>query len=148
MRLAQTAIALAVALLPLAFAHAVVRTDLGAAESKAGASETYRLQVPVEKNLATTEVRLIVPDGFRLSRFQQTPGWTRSVLTDTNGRISEVTWKGELSPGEFQRFVFQGTNPAAAGSLVWKVYQKHADGSTTAWDDTSPETPASRVEIR
>ncbi|PZA08664.1 MULTISPECIES: DUF1775 domain-containing protein [unclassified Meiothermus] len=140
----------ALALLPSALAHATVRTEAGLAESKTGAFETYRLQVPVEKPLATVEVRLVVPAGFVLTRFLQTPGWERSVVKDANGLITEVTWRGRIEEGEFARFVFQGRNPQSPTKLYWKVYQKYADGSVVAWDkeDPSADTPASSVEIK
>lgn len=62
-----------------ASAHAVVRTELGSAESALGATEMYRLQVPNESaaTSATTEVRMLIPESFTLSRTVQTPGWQR-----------------------------------------------------------------------
>lgn len=139
---------IAAALISLASAHAVVRTETGLAESKAGASETYRLQVPVEKDMATTQVRLVVPAGLKVTRFLVTPGFLRTVKTDAAGMITEVTWRGRIAPMEFGRFDFAATNPADAGTLAWKVYQTYADGTVVSWDDSGPATPASRVAIK
>ena len=138
----------AAALLSFAAAHATVRTEAGLSESKAGASETYRLQVPVEKDQATTQVRMVVPPGLKLTRFQTLPGFLRSVRTDAGGNVTEVTWRGRIAPMEFARFYFQATNPADAGSLAWKVYQTYADGTVVSWDDSDPATPASKVSIK
>ncbi|WP_425146486.1 DUF1775 domain-containing protein [Deinococcus sp.] len=138
----------AAALLSFAAAHATVRTEAGLSESKAGASETYRLQVPVEKDQATTQVRMVVPPGLKLTRFQTLPGFLRSVKTDAGGNVTEVTWRGRIAPMEFARFYFQATNPADAGSLAWKVYQTYADGTVVSWDDSDPATPASKVSIK
>lgn len=92
---------------------------------------------------------MIVPEGFILSRFMQTPGWERSVVKDGGGNIKEVTWKGKVPDGEFVRFIFQGRNPANPTKLSWKVYQKYEDGSVVAWDDADKEKgPASAVEIK
>jgi uncharacterized protein YcnI len=134
----------------LVLAHATVRTEVGLAESKAGATETYRLQVPVEKPMATVEVRMIVPSGFVLTRFLQTPGWERTVVKNADGLITEVIWKGKVEDGEFARFIFQGRNPKEPTKLFWKVYQKYADGSVVAWEKEDPQsdTPASSVEIK
>lgn len=133
----------------MVWGHATVKTEYGLAESKAGISETYRLQVPVEKPLATIEIRLVVPEGFVISRFLQTPGWERSVTKDANGIIKEVIWKGKVEDGEFVRLYFQGTNPKTPGTLIWKIYQKYADGSIVAWDDADKDKgPASKVEIK
>ena len=138
----------AAALLPLAAAHATVRTDTGLSESKAGGYETYRLQVPVEKDVATTQVRLVVPAGMKIGNFMPVAGFVRTVKADTRGLISEVTWTGNIAPQEFQRFLFSAANPADAGTLAWKVYQTYADGTVVAWDDSDPATPASKVSVR
>ncbi|GGJ85357.1 DUF1775 domain-containing protein [Deinococcus aquiradiocola] len=138
----------AAALLSLAAAHATVKTETGLAESKAGASETYRLQVPVEKDVATTTVRMIVPAGVKVTRFLPVPGFVRTLTRDANGTVTEVTWRGRIQPMEFQRFLFSATNPADTGTLVWKVYQTYADGSTVAWDDSDPATPASKLSLK
>ncbi len=131
-----------------ALAHATVKTDVGTSESLAGRNETYRLQVPVEKNVATTEVRMIVPAGVRIGTFMPIPGWTRTVEKDASGNITAVTWRGRINPEEFQRFLFSARNPADAGTLAWKVYQKYADGSVVAWDDSSADTPASKTAVK
>jgi uncharacterized protein YcnI len=136
-------------LLSFAAAHATVRTETGLTESKAGVSETYRLNVPTEKAIATTQVRLVVPAGMTLTRFQVLPGFTRSVVRNADGLITEVTWRGRVAPEEYARFFFQARNPAQPGEVAWKVYQTYADGSVVAWDDTNPEQgPASRVTIK
>ncbi|GEM47853.1 DUF1775 domain-containing protein [Deinococcus cellulosilyticus] len=135
-------------LLSVAFAHATVKTESGATESLAGKSETYRLQVPVEKDSATTQIRMLIPDGVKITRFLQLPGWTRTMEKDANGRVTSVTWTGNLEPMEFARFFFSATNPAGTGTLSWKVYQTYADGTTVAWDDSSADTPASKTTLK
>ncbi|QFP77042.1 DUF1775 domain-containing protein [Deinococcus sp. AJ005] len=136
-------------LLSFAAAHATVRTEAGTSESAAGKSETYRLNVPVEKELATTQVRLVIPAGVGISRFQVTPGFARTVTKNADGLVTEVVWKGDIASMEYARFFFQAVNPAQPGELVWKVYQTYADGSVVAWDDTQPDkTPASHTTVK
>ncbi len=136
-------------LLSVAGAHATVRTETGLSESAAGKSETYRLNVPTEKEIATTQIRLVVPAGVVISRFQVTPGFTRTVKKNAAGLVTEVVWKGRVAPMEYARLFFQAKNPAAAGEVVWKVYQTYSDGSVVAWDDTNPaEGPASRTTVK
>ncbi|AFD26929.1 DUF1775 domain-containing protein [Deinococcus gobiensis] len=136
-------------LLSFAAAHATVRTETGLTESKAGVSETYRLNVPTEKEIPTTAVRLVVPAGVTITRFQVLPGFTRSVVKNADGLITEVTWRGRVAPQEYARFFFQARNPAQPGEVAWKVYQTYADGSVVAWDDTNPEqTPASKTTVK
>lgn len=131
-----------------AFAHATVKTEMGLTESLAGKSETYRLQVPVEKDAATTQIRLVVPAGVKISRFIPVPGWIRTLEKDAEGRVTAVTWTGNLEPMEFIRFLFQATNPADTGSISWKVYQTYSDGTVIPWDDSATETPASKTLLK
>ena len=147
--LIRTFALVAALLLPVAAAHATVRTEVGLAESKVAASETYRLNVPTEKAIATTQVRLVIPAGVAVTRFQVMPGFTRTVKTNADGLVAEVTWRGRIAPMEYARFFFQAHNPEQAGTLSWKVYQTYADGSVVAWDDTDPDnTPASKTTVK
>jgi len=139
---------IAAVLISAASAHAVVRTEGGLGESKAGASETYRLQVPTEKDLPTTQVRLVVPAGVKITRFLVMPGFQRTVKTDAAGLVTEVTWRGRIAPMEFARFSFSATNPADPATLSWKVYQTYQDGSVVNWDGSDPATPASTVTVK
>jgi uncharacterized protein YcnI len=150
MRLVLIAAA-ALALVPPVFAHATVRTELGLSESKANANETYRLRVPSEKALDTTEIRLVVPAGLTISGFEALPAWQRSVTKNAQGIVTEVTWKGgKIAESEYAIFPFRAKNPATPGTLFFKVFQKYSDGSVVAWDkeDKAADTPASSVEIK
>ncbi|GGS23118.1 DUF1775 domain-containing protein [Deinococcus knuensis] len=139
----------AAVLISVAGAHATVRTEAGLTESAASKSETYRLNVPTEKEISTTQIRLVVPAGVAISRFQVTPGFTRTVTKNADGLVTEVVWKGRVAPMEYARFFFQAKNPAAAGELVWKIYQTYSDGSVVAWDDADPARgPASKTTVK
>jgi uncharacterized protein YcnI len=136
--------------LGLALAHATVRTEMGLSESKASAREVYRLRVPTEKPLSTIEVRMIVPAGLVISGFEVQPGFTRTAVKNDKGLITEVTWRGRIGADEYGLFPFRATNPAQAGNLCFKVYQKYSDGSVVAWDqlEDKAEKPASCVVIK
>ena len=146
----NTSLSLAAALLlSFAGAHATIRTETGLAESKVAASETYRLNVPTEKEISTTEVRLLIPAGVTVTRFQVMPGFTRTVTRNAAGLVTEVVWRGRIAPMEYARFFFTARNPEAAGTLSWKVYQKYSDGSVVAWDDTDAQQfPASKTTVK
>jgi uncharacterized protein YcnI len=145
----RTALLLAALSTTSALAHAVVRTEAGLSESKVGQSETYRVSVPTEKDSATTEVRLVIPAGLAVTRFQTSPGFARAVTKNDAGLITEVIWRGSIRPMEYARFYFQARNPETPGELSWKIYQKYADGSVVAWDDTDPaKTPASKTSVK
>jgi len=140
---------LTAALLSVAAAHATVRTESGLSESKIGVTETYRVNVSTEKEISTTQIRLVVPAGLSITRFQVTPGFTRTVTRNADGLVTEVIWKGRVALMEYARFFFQARNPAAAGDLTWKIYQTYSDGSVAAWDGQDPEKgPASVVTVK
>jgi uncharacterized protein YcnI len=141
---------LAATLTSVVVAHATVKSDMGLSESKAGSYETYRLQVPSEKPLDTTEVKLFVPQGLIISTFQALAGFERVIEKNADGIITTVTWKGKIGQQEFQRFLFSAKNPAQPITLLFKVYQTYSDGSVVKWEDEDPKgkTPASRVEIK
>jgi len=139
--------ALMLALSVPALAHAVVRTDSGTSESAPGKYETYRLQVPVEKEIATVQVKLFIPKGLEVGNFMPVSGWTRSFEKDSSGIVTTVTWKGSLEPMEFVRFLFSAKNPASEGDLSFVVEQTYLDGTVVAWKDAAGPTPASKVKI-
>jgi uncharacterized protein YcnI len=133
-----------------ALAHATVKTDMGLSESKAGGYETYRLQVPTERPVETTEVKLFVPEGLTIGTFGMMPGFERIVEKNDAGIITTVTWKGKVGVQEFARFAFSAKNPAQPTKLLFKVHQTYANGEVVKWEDTDPKgkTPASQVEIK
>lgn len=135
---------------PAALAHATVKTELDESQSGVGAYQVYRLNVPSEKAVDTTEIRMVIPEGFNVTRFLVQPDFIRSIKKNDAGVITEVTWKGRIRPDEFGRFYFQAHNPATPTTLVWKVYQTYADGSVVAWDSTEDgaKYPASVVTIK
>jgi uncharacterized protein YcnI len=133
-----------------ALAHATVKTDMGLSESKAGGYETYRLQVPTERPVETTEVKLFVPEGLTVGTFQMIPGFERIVEKNAAGVITTVTWKGKVGVEEFARFAFSAKNPAQPTKLLFKVHQTYSNGEVVKWEDADPKgkTPASQVEIK
>lgn len=112
-------------------------------------SQTFRVRVPTERNVATVQVRVEFPAGLTVSRFQPKPGWTREVERDSQQRITAVTWSGgRIEPGEFEEFVFIARTPAEEGTLLFKAWQTYEGGETVAWVNTEEPNPAARVEVR
>ena len=93
-RIVVPLVALLAVITGFALAHATVKTDMGLSESKAGGYETYRLQVPTERPVETTEVKLFVPDGLTIGTFGMMPGFERIVEKNDAGIVTTVTWKG------------------------------------------------------
>jgi uncharacterized protein YcnI len=134
-----------VALPGIASAHAVVYPRTVNANSY----EKFILRVPVEKESATVKVRVEMPAGFVVSRVKPLPGWTYQVEKGADNTVKAITWSGgQIAPGEFQEFEFQGKTAANAGKYAFPVHQTYADGETVDWTGPSDaKTPASVVEV-
>ena len=127
-----------------AWAHVVVSPEV----VTAGDYETLTVSVPTEKEIPTTKIRVVVPEGFLLSGVQPVPGWEHTFEED-GGVVRAVTFTGgEIRPREFQQFLLQAQAPEEPGEYPWKAIQTYEDGSVVEW--TGPpdsEEPASAIEV-
>lgn len=127
--------------------------------------QVYSLRVPNEKDISTTKVRLVVPDGVEITGVLPVAGWTHSEkkVPVTNQqqpasddadeeaateRISEITWQGgEVKAGEYMVFGFSTNYTGNPGDIAWKAYQTYSDGSVVPWDGSTKEAEAPTVKI-
>jgi uncharacterized protein YcnI len=120
--------------------------------------QIYTVTVPTEKNIPTVGLTLEIPGGIYVSGIQAVSGWNYTVkkesvnITTDDGvlteRITEITWSGgQILPDEFMVFPVSTMYIGDPAVLVWKTYQKYADGSVVAWDDTLDSQPAPKVTI-
>lgn len=131
----------------VASAHVVVSPK----EVGIGKFQTFTVGVPVEKEVATTGLRLVVPEGLNYVTPNVKPGWRvevkkepvmkdgKQVMSEDGDekveRVSEISWAGgQIPAGQRDEFLFSAQTPSAAGALAWKAYQSYADGSVVAWD--------------
>lgn len=115
------------------------------AESTTGAWETYTLKVPSEKDAATVQVDLRIPEGAAFKQYEAVPGW--NVTIDGNKVSWTATGEG-IQAGQFQRFYFTAQNPDTAGDIAWDAYQHYADGSLVQWSgEEGTESPHSITGI-
>ena len=126
----RVAVVALIACLVTASVEAHVR--IAPAESKAGATETYAARVPTEGKVATTSVRLEVPDGVAIVAVRDQDGVTHEFERQAE-RIVAVTWKVNIPAGQAAELKFVAKNPAVGTSVVWKVHQGYADGTSSHW---------------
>lgn len=122
------------------------------------------VRVPTEKDVATTGVRVLIPEGIDIGGVMPLPGWTHSetreikegetpVIADDgdmvpSGRITEVSWSGgKIAPGEFFEFPLSANSTGEPGKVIFKAYQTYADGSIVSWDGSDDKHPAASVSI-
>ncbi len=128
MKTTLCALALLVAVPSLAVAHVGVRPR----ESKPGIEERYSVRVPTEGGVATTSVRLEIPDGVTVLEVEKMGGETFEV-EKKGDRIVAITWKRNIAPKESADLFFKARNPESGTEIAWKAHQHFADGTMTGW---------------
>ena len=133
-----------VALLTLTAASAHVRVT--PAESKPGATESYKVSVPTEGKVATTKVELVLPQGVELVSVDDA-GKPYDVRKGEGG-ASIITWSTEIPPGWAHIYGFTARNPQAGAELSWKAHQFFADGTSADWVEAAGgKRPASVTKL-
>ncbi len=117
-----------------AFAHVTVKP----AQAGIGTYQTFTTGVPNEKDVPTTSVRLVIPNGFTSVMPNVKPGWTiqtKSVKDGETTKVSEIIWSGGSIPvGQRDEFLFSAKTPTAESTVLWKAYQTYQNGMIVAWD--------------
>ena len=125
---------MALAFSSTASAHVVVKP----AEVISAGFQTFTIGVPNEKDISTTSVKLIIPDGLKYVQPTQKEGWRIDIESEGAGldaTVKSITWSGnEVMPGFRDDFTFSGQVPENATTLQWKAYQTYADGTVVSWD--------------
>lgn len=130
--------------------------------------QKYWVNVPNEKEIATTELRLVIPSEVDVTGVLPLYGWTHSEKKETaattaeknvpahdeddeeagSQKITEITWSGgTINPGEYMMFGLQARYAGDPKKIVWKAYQKYADGQIVAWDNSSDKNPAPTISM-
>ncbi len=122
-----------------AWAH----VEVSPSQVPAGGDETFTVEVPTEKEVPTTEVRLEVPEGFQVGGAQAPSGWQSEVQGNA------LVWSGgEIPVAESEEFTFEATVPDEAGSFALDAIQTYGDGSVVEWTGAADsEEPAPVVEV-
>ena len=115
-------------------AHVVVRPR----ETLTATYQTFTVSVPNEKDIPTTVLRLVIPEGLKSVSPNVKPGWSIEIKKTGEGeetKVSELIWTGGSIPTDQRdEFLFSAQMPATETSLVWKAYQTYADGTVISWD--------------
>ncbi len=136
--LVLTMAAITSVLSPYALAHVTVKP----AQVGVAAYQTFTAGVPNEKDIPTTGLRVVIPEGMTSVMPIVKPGWTISTKTVKVGdkeNVSEIIWSGGSIPaGQRDEFGFSAKSPASEATVQWKTYQTYSNGVIVAWDQ-SPE---------
>jgi uncharacterized protein YcnI len=121
------------------------------------------IRVPNEKDVATTRVRVVVPEGVDVHGVMPVSGWQYTAVREEkkanpvaeggdghadNGRITEVVWSGgRVGVGEFMEFPLSVQYAADMEKATWKAYQTYAGGEIVPWDGSDDKHPAPIVTV-
>jgi uncharacterized protein YcnI len=114
-----------------------------------GDAAEFTVLVPGERDPAwTTRVELKLPAGLLPFSYGETPGWKRSLIKASNGRVDRIVWTGRLAPDGFVAFSFLAGTPDQPGLLTWKALQTYNDGEVSRWIGVpSDDFPAATTEV-
>jgi uncharacterized protein YcnI len=123
-----------------AWSHVVVKP------SQAGVASfvTFNVSVPNEKDVANTQLKLMLPPGLGSVSPTVKPGWKITVEKDAKGNPTAILWTGGSLPPEFRDdFSFSAQMPDKPADLPWKAYQTYKDGEVVGWD-VDPADPSAK----
>jgi uncharacterized protein YcnI len=139
-----TVVLFACSVLTLAFAGtAWAHVEVSPGQIPAGGTDTFTVEVPTEKEVPTTEVRLELPEGFEVSGAEAPAGWQSEV------QGSALVWTGgEIPVADSEEFSFEATVPDEAGTFALDAIQTYEDGSVVEWTGAADsEEPAPVLEV-
>ena len=116
------------------------------AQAQTGITTPFVVQIPNERDVTMTTVRVSVPSAIRVAdRLTPPAGWTVNPLVGQGSDLAGGDYDGELAPGEVLEVTLVGT-PLVPGEAVWRVEQTFADGERVLWtarpDPGASEEPA------
>ncbi|MFM7087967.1 MAG: YcnI family protein [Candidatus Paceibacterota bacterium] len=140
---------------PTASAH--VSAQLYGSKATANGYGNLFFRVPhASKDLSTVKIEVQIPSGVTGIKPQQIAGWSESVITADDGKVSVIWQGGNLPDTSFADFGISLKYPNTPGvSLYFPTVQTLNDGSTVAWieipaagvDSHSLAKPAPSVKI-
>jgi uncharacterized protein YcnI len=121
-------------------AHVVVKP----AEAVAAGFQIFTIGVPNEKDIPTTSIKLVIPDGIKYVLPTQKEGWQIDIEKEDAGPdapVRSITWSGnEIKAGFRDEFTFSGQVSEKATELQWRAYQTYSDGTLVSWDNDGRES--------
>lgn len=127
--------------------------DIKPEEAGVASEEMFVIDVPNEKEISTTGVRVVLPGGLKdISPFAKA-GWKISTKKDGDN-VKEISWTEGVIPSEqIDQFSFHAQVPSQETTLNFKFYQTYQDGTQVSWDQESGANnkegfgPSAKVKI-
>ncbi len=144
-------IALIAATFAIATSTVYAQIDLVPKTAQPTIWERFTLRVINQREPATVEVELVVPEIVAVLGVQApSSAWEFEVIATTDSTPQMIRWTGgSVGQGSFDEFAFLGRIPGDARSkeLVFPVTLRREDGSETRWSRLRGESVAPVVQI-
>ncbi len=129
-------------------APAAAHVSIQPATADANRFQEYTVRVPTEKDVPTTSVRVVFPEGFEALRFRPpAPGWRYQLERDATGRIASVTWSGStIGREEYELFQFMARS-RKPGRYKLEAYQTYNGSEVVGWVNEAEPRPAPHITI-
>jgi uncharacterized protein YcnI len=129
-------------------APAAAHVSIQPATADANRFQEYTVRVPTEKDVPTTSVRVVFPEGFDALRFRPpAPGWRYELERDAKGRIASVTWSGStIGREEYELFQFMARS-RKPGRYKLEAYQTYNGSEVVGWVNDAEPRPAPQITI-
>ncbi|MCS4538757.1 MAG: YcnI family protein [Thaumarchaeota archaeon] len=99
-----------------------------------GVEETYTVVVLNERNISTTEVQVIIPQGMELISAEDREGWKLTILRPPLVPTPVLIWNGSSIPaGKNEGFFFSLRNSPNIFVYYFAVVQTYEDGENDVW---------------
>ncbi len=96
--------------------------------------QTYTMLVRNERNISTTEVQIIIPEGMKWVDAESPEGWSLKVLRPPLVRTPVLIWNGSSIPAkQNEGFVFTLRNPPNQFVYYFVVVQVYEGGDNDVW---------------
>src|SRR4029078_12691861 len=109
--------------------------------------QEFLVRVPTEKNLPTTSVKLVFPEGFDVLRVRPSAGWKYELEKDASGRVTSITWSGSsVGLNEYEVFSFMA-RAQTPGNYKINAYQTYGANDVVAWVNDAEPRPAPQIMV-
>lgn len=122
---------------------ALAHVSVSPGEVGVATTQKFTVGFGVEKDIPTTAIRLVIPEGVESVAPLLRAGWKIDIKSDgerEGTKVTEITWSnGSVPAGYREEFEFRAKAPSNTTTLAWKAYQTYSDGSVVAWDKNPDE---------
>lgn len=127
-----------------AFAHA----SFDVTQVASGATESYGLRVPIEREAGNSLIAVLVPAGWTVVSCDAANGWSCEWDAEAGADTTVSLTRLDDAAGTTDRFAMELMAPTEIGVYRFPVVQEYDDGTEAAWlQEPGSDHPAPRIQV-